>query len=171
MKMWKVCYCRYQSEYERQVVGGNMDSCSDHKIAALAIKEPRRQRGCRIIYWRPHIQICWRVQHSAAVSKQSTNVALQRTLKARLVLSRFGMPERTVLRSHANLLRIVQNVSCNLSQYARVHCKVLGHLAIQEALRRPILCKVTRFESIVQHIVQPTDNNKIQQNSYPVPKQ
>ena len=32
-----------------------MDSCSDHKIAALAIKEPRRQRGCRIIYWRPHI--------------------------------------------------------------------------------------------------------------------
>ena len=34
-----------------------MDSCLDHKIAVLAIEEPRRQEGYWIIYWQPYIYI------------------------------------------------------------------------------------------------------------------
>ena len=56
-----------------------------------------------------------KLSETAAASKQSTNVVSQWTLKVRLDLSRFGMPERTFFCSHANLLRIVQNVSCDLS--------------------------------------------------------
>ena len=45
-----------------------------------------------------------KLSKTAAALKQSTNVASQRTLKVRLDLSHFGMPERTFSCSHANLL-------------------------------------------------------------------
>ena len=51
----------------------------------------------------------------AELKLSETAAASQRTLKVRLDLSRFGMPERTFSFSQANLLRIVQNVSCDLS--------------------------------------------------------
>ena len=51
----------------------------------------------------------------AELKLSETAAASRRTLKVRLDLSRFGMPERTFSCSHANLLRIVQNMSCDLS--------------------------------------------------------
>ena len=56
-----------------------------------------------------------KLSETAATSKQSTNVMSQQTLKVHLDLSHFGMPEHTFSCPHANLLRIIQNMSCDLS--------------------------------------------------------